>query len=108
MEHTQAPESMDLGNAKDKVLRMNLEAPPEMHLFQIQPVITQKTKKIQDRRAGVSPDQWPPAQTHLHVTDHLYMSSEDGSSAAILTKVRGKYTGLALKIMEHEGRKCCS
>lgn len=99
---------MDLGNAEDKVLRMNLEAPPEMHLFQIQPVITQKTKKIQDRTAGVSPDQWPPAQTHLHVTDHLYMSSEDGSSAAILTKVRGKYTGLALKIMEHEGRKCCS
>lgn len=76
LEHTQAPESMDLGNAEDKVLRMNLEAPPEMHRFQIQPVITQKTKKIQDRSAGVSPDQWPLAQTHLHMTDHLYMSSE--------------------------------
>lgn len=33
-------------------------------------------KKVRDRPAGVPPDQWPSAQTHLHVTACPYMASE--------------------------------
>lgn len=48
-----------------------------MDPFEIQPVITQKTTtKIQDRPVGVPPDQWHPAQIHLHVTAHPYTAME--------------------------------
>ena len=44
--------------------------------LELLPVTTQKTKKVQDRPAGVPVDQWPPAQTHFHVTARPYMLTE--------------------------------
>ena len=44
--------------------------------LELRPVITQKTKKVQDRPAGVPPDQWPPAKTHFHVTARSYTPTE--------------------------------
>ncbi|XP_021238701.1 uncharacterized protein LOC110391220 [Numida meleagris] len=76
LENTQGSEPVDLGNPTGKISRSDLEAPLEVDPFEIRPVVTQKTKKIQDRPAGVPPDQWPPAQTHLHVTARPYTVSE--------------------------------
>lgn len=67
---------MDIGNLKHKISRLDLKATPETGPFEIQPTGTQKTKKVQDRPAGVSPDQWPPAQAHLHMTACTHMASE--------------------------------
>jgi len=51
-----------------------------MYPLEICPIITQKTKqqqqKKQDRQVGVPPNQWPPAQTHLHVTAWPYTATE--------------------------------
>ena len=35
--------------------------------LEIRAKVTQKTKKIQDRPAGLSPKVWPPAHVALHV-----------------------------------------
>ena len=59
---------MDLTEQGNKNSESYLEVPLAMDSLELRPIITQKTKKIQDRPAGVPPDQWPPAQTHLHVT----------------------------------------
>lgn len=66
---------MDLDDSGNKTSRLDLETLAEMDPVEIQP-ITQKTMKIQDRPAGVSPDQWLPAQTHLNVTAHPYTPTE--------------------------------
>ena len=71
---------MNLVDPEDKASKLDLEVPPEMDPFEICPIITQKTKtnkkKIQDRPAELPPDQWPPAQTYLHVTACPYMATE--------------------------------
>lgn len=67
---------MDLDNSENKASRSDLEAPSDMDPFEICPIITEKTKKIGDRPAGVPPDSWSPAQTHLHVTVHIYTATE--------------------------------
>lgn len=78
VDDTQVPESMDLVDPEDKAFKSELEAPSAVDPFEICPIITQKTstKKIQDRPAGVSPDQWPPVQTHLHVTACPYTATK--------------------------------
>ena len=48
---------------QDKVTKADLEEPPKVDLLEVRPVVTQKTKKIQDRPTGVPPDQWPPAES---------------------------------------------
>ena len=64
---------MEQGNKNSKA---DLEAPLMTDSLELRPVITQKTKKVQDRPAGVPPDQWPPAQTHFHVTARPYTPTE--------------------------------
>ena len=61
---------------KIKKSKLDLEFAISTDPLKICPVITQKTKKVQDRPAGVSPDQWPLAQTHLHVTARPYTATE--------------------------------
>lgn len=76
LKNIQAPKSMDLDDSENKTSRLDLEAPSEMGPFEIQRIIAQKTKKIQDRPAGVPPDQWPPVQTHLRATAKPYTPTE--------------------------------
>ena len=64
---------MEQGNKNSKA---DLEAPLMTDSLELRPVITQKTKKVQDRPAGVPPDQWLPAQTLFHVTARPYTSTE--------------------------------
>ena len=64
---------MDLANPESKNSKLDLSV-----LLATDPleIITQKMKKIQDRPVGVPPDQWPPAQTHSHVTACPYTATE--------------------------------
>ena len=64
---------VEQGNKNSK---SGLEVPLVTDSLELCPVITPKPKKIQDRPAGVPPDQWPPAHTHLHITAHLCTASE--------------------------------
>lgn len=68
----QDPEEMN----QNKITKSDLEKPSETDSLEVRPVITQKTKKIQDRPAGVPPDQWPPAESVLHVTARPYTPTE--------------------------------
>ena len=62
-------EVADLVQEENRSSKSDLEAPVMADPLELRPIITQKTKKkVQDRPAGVPPDQWPPAETHLHVT----------------------------------------
>ena len=72
----QGLETTELPEQGKKNSKSNLEAPSEVDPLQLRPIISQKTKKVQDRPAGVPPDQWPPAETRLHVTARPYTSSE--------------------------------
>jgi len=57
------PHELDSENESTK--KSDLEAPLELDPFEIWPVVTQKTKqKMQDRPAGLPPDQWPLARAH--------------------------------------------
>jgi len=47
-----------------------------MDPFEICPIITQKTKIVQDKPTGVPLIKWSPPQTDLHVTDHPYTATE--------------------------------
>jgi len=76
LENTYTPKSMHLDDSENKTSRPDLKAPSGMDPFEIQPIITQKTEKLQDSPAGVPPNQCPPAQTHLHVTSHPYTATE--------------------------------
>lgn len=67
---------MDLDDSENKAFRSDLKAPSEMDPFEIHLIITQKTKTVQDRLAGVPPNQWPPAKMHLHVTTCPYTATE--------------------------------
>ena len=67
IDNDQTPESMDLVDQENKNSKLDLHAPLAADPLEIHPIITQKTKKIQDRLVGVPPDQWPPVQMHLHV-----------------------------------------
>ena len=59
----ESPHELDSENESTK--KSDLEAPLELDPFEIRPVVTQKTKKTQDRPAGLPPDQRPPAQSTL-------------------------------------------
>lgn len=72
----QTPESTDFIDQENKKSKSDLECPILTDPLEVRPVVTQKTKKVQDRPAGVPPDQWPPAQTHLHVTARPYTATE--------------------------------
>lgn len=64
---------VEQGNKNSK---SGLEVPLVTDSLELCPVITPKPKTIQDRPAGVPPDQWPPAQIHLHVIACPYMAME--------------------------------
>jgi len=64
----QIPESTGFVDQENKKSKLDIESPILTDPLKVHPVITQKTKKVQDRPAGLPPDQWPPAQTHLYVT----------------------------------------
>lgn len=64
---------VEQGNINSK---SDLEAPPMTDSLELHPIITQKTKKVQDRPPGVPPDQWPPVQAHFHVTAKPYTPTE--------------------------------
>ena len=64
---------VEQGNKNSK---SGLEVPLVTDSLELCPVITPKPKKIQDRPAGVPPDQWPPVQTHLRVTARPYTPTE--------------------------------
>jgi len=72
----QAFETTDLVKQRNIKSKSYLEAPPTMDPLELHPIITQKTKKVQDRPAGIRPDQWPPAQMHFHVTARPYTPME--------------------------------
>jgi len=44
--------------------------------LELHPIITQKTKKVQDRPPGVPPAQWAPVQAQFHVTAKPYTPTE--------------------------------
>jgi len=61
---------------KIKKSKLDLEFAISTDPLKICPVITQKTKKVQDRPAELLPDQWPPALTHFHATAQPYTAME--------------------------------
>ena len=76
VDNEQILEKTDLVEQGNKNSKADLEAPLMTDSLELRPVITQKTKKVQDRPAGVPPDQWPPVQTHFHVTARPYTPTE--------------------------------
>jgi len=44
--------------------------------LEIRPIITQKTKKIQDSPARLAPEEWPPEHISLHITVCLYAATK--------------------------------
>jgi len=67
---------MDLVDQENKNFKLNLKALLVTDPLEIHPIIIQKIGKIQDRLAGVPPDQWVPGQTHLHVTARPYRATD--------------------------------
>ena len=61
---------------KAKQTKIQLEDLGTSDLLEVRPVITQKTKKLQDRPTGLAPGEWPPAHTTLQVTDCSYAATE--------------------------------
>ena len=62
VDNEQIFEATDLVEQGNKNSKADLEAPLMTDSLQLCPVITQKTKKVQDIPARVPPDQWPPAK----------------------------------------------
>ena len=61
---------------KIKKSKLDLEFAISTDPLKICPVITQKTKNVQDRPAELVPDQWPPALMHFHLTAQPYTAME--------------------------------
>ena len=59
IDNDQTPESTDCVEQENKNSKFDLEAPIVTDPLEVRPVITQKTKKVQDRPVGVPPDQGP-------------------------------------------------
>jgi len=63
VDNEQIFEATDLVEQGNKNSKADLEAPLiTKDSLEHHPVITQKTKKVQDKPARVPPDQWPPAK----------------------------------------------
>ena len=76
VDNEQIFETTDLVEQGNKNSKADLEAPLMTDSLELLPVTTQKTKKVQDRPAGVPPNQWPPPQTYFHVTARPYTPTE--------------------------------
>ena len=98
-------EVADLVQEENGSSKSDLEVPVMADPLQLRPIITQKTKKVQDRPAGVPPDQWPPAETYLHVTARPYTPT-NGPGAAILAEAEREYTCTAAQVMGFRSRRC--